>query len=611
VDGRRLSDRIQGRAQAGGGSRRAERLTPVFPWSPRDDPASLPAALETLAACAEIRSTPEAARELASAARDWAALAPSAQKDLARQIRRDPSAATPPWSPLVARTLARLLRDGVASAVASDLARIPRDLARLLTTPGVAPLDVLHVHRRFGAVTAADLAAAVTGTHGSDHDDLALHHRLVPLLPGLRAGHPRLPLGRAWSVTEEVSRAVAERLGPETPLTPVGSQRRFEPTVGDIELLARSPAPADTMTAVLEALSPRDVSHRGARVATCLVGDDQVTIRVVPPAEHPFALLYYTGSPGHVRGLAARAADRGWHLSPSALTARDSARTMTAGDEAEIYAHLGLSYVPPELRHGDDEMARAAGGSWPAPVRLNDIRGDLHVHTLWSDGHDSVESVAWAAKALAYEYVGISDHSPSAAASRVLTLERLERQREDIERARARVPGITLLHGVEVDILSDGRLDFPDEVLATFDVVLASLHDAAGQPPDVLLQRYLRAMHHPLVNIITHPANRLVGRHEGYRLDYDALFAAAVETGTALEVDGGPAHLDMDGRLARRAVAAGVTVTIDSDCHHVARLGRQMLFGVGTARRGGVEARQVLNARPLTDVRAFVARKRC
>jgi DNA polymerase (family 10) len=206
--------------------------------------------------------------------------------------------------------------------------------------------------------------------------------------------------------------------------------------------------------------------------------------------------------------------------------------------------------------------------------------------------------------------VAITDHSPSAAASRVLSLERLERQAEEVRAARERVPQLTVLHGVEVDILSDGRLDLPDEVLAGLDIVLASLHDASGQDPAKLLARYIGAMRHPLVTLITHPANRLVGRHEGYALDYEQLFAVAAETGTAVEIDGGPAHLDLDGQLASRAVAAGVTLSVDSDCHNVARLGRQMLFGVGTARRGGIEARHVLNTRPLADVRAFIAAKR-
>jgi len=271
---------------------------------------------------------------------------------------------------------------------------------------------------------------------------------------------------------------------------------------------------------------------------------------------------------------------------------------------------LGLPYIPPELRHGADEFELAAGGSLPELLDVGHMRGDLHTHTLWSDGRDSVEGVVRAARALGYAYVAITDHSPSAAASRVLTLDRLARQRDDVLKAREHVPDVTVLHGVEVDVLPNGRLDLPDEVMEPLDIVLASLHEPAGHGPERLLERYLAAVRHPLVNVITHPANRLVGRHDGYAIDFDALFAAAAETGTAVEVDGGPAHLDLDGHLARRAAAAGATITVDSDCHNAARLGRQMRLAVGTARRGAIEPRHVLNTRDVDAVRAFVSRKR-
>ena len=175
---------------------------------------------------------------------------------------------------------------------------------------------------------------------------------------------------------------------------------------------------------------------------------------------------------------------------------------------------------------------------------------------------------------------------------------------------RARVHGIDILHGVEVDIMHDGSLDFDDELLQGFDIVLASLHDSAGQNDARLTERYLLAIRHPLVNVITHPANRTPAQSPGYALDFDRLFSAAAETGTALEIDGAPGHLDMDGALARRAAEAGVTIVVDSDCHRVDGLGRQMRFGVGTARRGWVEPRHVLNTRAVSEVRAFVSRKR-
>jgi len=214
------------------------------------------------------------------------------------------------------------------------------------------------------------------------------------------------------------------------------------------------------------------------------------------------------------------------------------------------------------------------------------------------------------ARALGYRYLAITDHSPTSKASRTLSIESIAQQAREIEALRPAYPELTILHGCEVDILPDGSLDLPDSVMAGLDIVLASLHDAAGQPPDRLLARYLGAMAHPLISVITHPANRTPGRSNGYDLDWDRFFVAARDTSTAVEVDGAPGHLDLDGHLARQAVETGATVVIDSDGHFAERFGRQMRMGVGIAARGGVEARHVLNTRSLDAVRAFIADKR-
>jgi len=214
------------------------------------------------------------------------------------------------------------------------------------------------------------------------------------------------------------------------------------------------------------------------------------------------------------------------------------------------------------------------------------------------------------AHAIGYEYIAITDHSEHAGASRTLTLSDIDRQREEIASLRDEAPGMTILHGIEADILPDGSLDCPDRVLESLDIVLASLHDSAGQDGRQLTERCLGAIRHPLVSVITHPANQLVGRRPGYDMDYPAIYQAAAETGTALEIDGAPAHLDLSGERAREAVQAGATVVIDSDCHRARSLDRQMRMGVGTARRGWVEPRHVLNTRSAADVLAFVKSKR-
>lgn len=288
----------------------------------------------------------------------------------------------------------------------------------------------------------------------------------------------------------------------------------------------------------------------------------------------------------------------------------DAKPGVDASSEEAVYRHLDLPYIAPELREGGAEIGVAERGGLPNLIADLHIRGDLHMHSTWSDGRDSIEAMALASQELGYEYIAITDHSQRAFSSRKLSIDDVARQREEIEALRDRTRGITILHGVEVDILQDGSLDFSDDLLARFDIVLASLHDRGGQDRAQLTARYLQAIRHPLVNIVTHPTNRSPAQSPGYDLDLDAMFAAAVESGTAMEIDGAPGHLDMDGAVARRAAAAGVAITIDSDCHRADALRRQMRFGIGTARRGWIEPRHVLNTRDVDAVRAFVAAKR-
>jgi len=319
--------------------------------------------------------------------------------------------------------------------------------------------------------------------------------------------------------------------------------------------------------------------------------------------------LYLTGSRGHFEALQAQAGARGLRLKADGLHDNGGA-LMPAAAEADIYSALGLQVIPPEIREGDEAIGLASRAALPALVTRDDIRGDLHMHSMWSDGRDPIEAMVEGCRALGYEYMAITDHSPHSAASRNLSIDGVKKQADEIAQLRERYPDITILHGCEVDILPDGRLDFPDKVLEALDIVLASLHERAGHGPDQLMKRYASAMNHPLVTLITHPSNRLVPSRRGYDLDYDRLFALAAETRTVLEIDGAPSHLDLDGALARRAIAAGATVAIDSDCHRSDQLGRQMDLGILTARRGWVEPRHVLNTRALGELRSTIQAKR-
>jgi DNA polymerase (family 10) len=420
-----------------------------------------------------------------------------------------------------------------------------------------------------------------------------------------------LPLGRAHQLASIVVKETRRAGLAVDTLVSVGDIRRYEPAVSSVEVLAV--APASQHRAVLSRFARLPISivarERDDRSIKVVTERGPVTIHLTIPEDAGAALVWYTGSSAHVEALQQRAAARGLRFGDAQLT-EQSGRPVRCPSEDDLYDRLDLPFIPPELRFGNDEIVSAEHNTLPSLVLERHIRGDLHTHSNWSDGRDSVDSMVRAAKQLGYEYVAITDHSERAWSSRKLALDEVPQQRAEIESLRRKIPGIEILHGIEVDIMRDGTLDFGDDVLERFDIVLASLHDACEQDGPQLTDRYVKAIRHPLVNLITHPANRSPARSPGFDLDFDVLFQAAAETGTAMEIDGAPGHLDMDGALARRAAAAGVTIAIDSDCHRAEWLARQMRFGVGTARRGWIEPAHVLNTRSIEEVRAFIDRKR-
>ncbi len=402
-----------------------------------------------------------------------------------------------------------------------------------------------------------------------------------------------ISLGRAWDLVDGLIPAISAACPALDALEPAGDIRRVEALVSSVVIVARADDPATATAALASSRILDRVTTRSARRIVGTSRNTPVDILVATPEDYGSTLFDATGTAAHI----------------SEVTRRGRRDELHASEDA-LYSSHGLAFIVAELRHGTGEIEAAASGRLPPLVDTPDIRGDLHMHTTYSDGRDSLETMIAGCHALGYEYVAITDHSSGAAASRTLARDDIAHQVEDIELLRDQFPGMTILHGIEVDILPDGRLDFEDAILERFDIVLASLHDHARQDADRLTERSLAAIRHPLVNVLCHPANRLVGHFDGYALDFDALYAAALETGTALEVDGAPSHMDLDGERARAAAAAGVTIAIDSDCHRAPALARQMRFGVGTARRGWVEATQVLNTRPVAEVRAFIAAKR-
>jgi DNA polymerase (family 10) len=564
--------------------------------------------IQELTAIARVRGDEHEAEVLERASTLVANLSIASEQDLGPLLAREHHGIAADAA--VEARLRQMHTEGSWVVLEWAIADLPADLRWLFETKAISLHQLADLHVWSGATSIADLAdlvrnGAISRLPGFDAE---VEHAIGKALPTLRDSRKRMALGRAWSIADPVL-TLLRGLPSVTWAEPAGSIRRGQETVGDIELVAASDAPDAVFDAVLAGTDGARRLHRSADRLYVFGEGAQIGIRCAPPERAGATLLHLTGSHAHVDELHARARKRGWHLNPQGLD-RGAGAPPLGRTEEEIYEALNLQWVPAEVRNGQDELRRAEAGTIPTLLRRSDIKGDLHMHTTYSDGRDSTEAMVAACLELGYEYMAITDHSAGSSATRNLTVDGITRQADEIATLKERHPQITILHGCEVDILPDGTLDFPDRLLEQFDVVLASLHDRADHEPVQLLRRYLAAMRHPLVNVITHPTNRFVPGRPGYDLDYMALFAAAVETGTVMEIDGGPSHLDLDGALAHQAVLAGAMLVVDSDSHRDDVLGRQMEFGVKTARRGWVEPRHVLNTRPLGQLQRFLSEKR-
>jgi DNA polymerase (family 10) len=504
--------------------------------------------------------------------------------------------------------LARIRDAGAESAIDEALFELPEDLRRLTDDESLEVAEVAELHRVTGATSFGELTHALREDGVTAAVGAALLERARPAVARAYASRPRVPLGRAWNLLDPILTAIRDASPEVERIAPTTSFRRFAATTGHLEAVVASPDPSRTSARLLSLPFVSSVLHAGRDKLVLRFDGAELTIHVVRPDAFVPRLVCLTGSAAHLAQLQQRAATLGLTLSRDALIDAQG-RTRALQSEDDLYAALDLASIPPELREGRGEVEAAARRELPRLLCQEQIRGDLHMHTDWSDGRDPLDIMLLAAEALGFEYVAITDHSQTSAIARGLDVDRLERQMEVVAAAREQHPRIAVLQGSEVDILPDGSLDFPDTVLARLDVVLASLHDPAGHSGAQLTDRYVRAMRNPLVQIVTHPTNRLVPHRPGYALDEPRLFEAAVETHTIMEIDGAPGHLDMDGAMARRAVAGGVTTSVDGDCHRADLLGRHMLFAVGTARRGWVEARHVVNTLPLEELRTRLTQK--
>ena len=496
------------------------------------------------------------------------------------------------------------------TALTSDLhQRFPAGVVALMEVPGVGPKLAARVYQELGVADLAMLEAAAADGRlaGLSRVGTKTAANILRNIEAFKRRGGRRPLGLARPLAEGIICALNEG-GAVQRLTAAGSVRRFQETVGDLDLVGVSNRPKDVMYLLVSLPEVERVLGQGlTKTSVILHGGLQLDLRLVEPRDFGSLLQHFTGSAQHNILLREYAVARGLKVSEYGVEDVATGVVRHFEEEAGVYEALGLQFIPVELRQGRDEIRLAARRALPALLDLGDIQGDVHVHTTWSDGVASIEDMVQAAIARGYKYMAISDHSGGLGVAHGLTPERLRSQAAEIREVASRYPQIHVLTASEVDIRADGSMDFPDDVLADLDLVIGSIHSAMSQSAEDATKRLLRAIENPHVDIIGHPSTRIVGGREGVPFDRKAVFDAAARTRTGLEVNANPARLDLGDADARDAIAAGAKLIVNTDAHVQSNMDF-MEFGVRTARRAGARPDDILNATPFDDFEAWLRR---
>jgi DNA polymerase (family 10) len=502
--------------------------------------------------------------------------------------------------------IATLIATGSIPAAERLRAKFPPGLIAITRLPGLGPKRARLLHSELAIDSLASLREAAAGKRlravrglGAKFEESVLA-ALEELGEEQEVPAPqRLLLPRAIEIGEALVAGLRRLGGPGTAVQLAGSVRRRADSVKDLDIVATTTRPttlARTLARLPEIERVSSAGRTGARARTH--SGVAVDLRIAKPEQAGNLLQHFTGSAAHNAALREAAVRRGLHVSEYGILDDATGETDTCATEEEVYARLGLPCIPPELREDRGELEAAR---LPELIELEDIRGDLHSHTVASDGHNTIEEMAVAARERGYEYLAITDHSASHGFGNAVSPEQLRRQVERVREANAAIEGIELLAGSEVNILPDGSLDYEDELLAELDWVVASVHTAFGTAEQAMTERMIAAIEHPLVHAIGHPTGRLIERRPPYAIDLGAVFAAAARTATMLEINANPDRRDLSDLHARAAVRAGVRIVIDSDAHRTRTLAN-MQWGVATARRAWLRREDVANTRRLPEL---------
>jgi DNA polymerase (family 10) len=526
--------------------------------------------------------------------------------DVAHLFQADEPPKIPGAGPALSTKLAELATTGQLAYYDRMRAQVPSGLLEILKIPGVGPRTVKQLHDELGIESVDALrAAAESGTIRSLKGLSArTEENILAAMARLASRGTRLLLHDADALMAGLVDQLRDVRGVRA-IESAGSLRRRKATIGDLDLLAATDDPARLIRALDSLTTVEHVLNAGTDKSSIVLAEGpQVDLMVCPPAAWGSHLVHFTGSKEHNVTLRGMALDRGLSLSEKGFKVVESGELQPIATEEEVYERLGLPWIPPEMREDSGEVQAALAGTLPTPVSLTDLRGDTHVHSDWTDGVDTIEGMARAARDLGHAWMVLTDHSPSLGITRGLSAERVAEQRDEIGRLNAELAPFRILHGTEMEIRADATLDYPDDLLAGFDVVVASVHTARGQSTEQLTRRTLAAIDNPNVDVIAHPTGRIVNRRDPVALDWPRVFEAAARTGTALELNGSP-RLDLDDALARAAGKAGVRLTLASDAHRTEELD-QLRYAVSVARRAWLTPGQVLGSRTAAELLELV-----
>jgi DNA polymerase (family X) len=518
----------------------------------------------------------------------------------------------PRVGPSVAEAIEQLVTTGRSKRYEELQAAVPPGLLTLLRVPGVGPSTARTIYDHLKITSIAELEEAA-----KDHRLQQLpkiqaktEENILKSIAALKQRTGRSLLHEARAAANEMVAYLTQATSPER-ISIAGSLRRYRETIGDIDIVVSSTTAAPIMNAFVRAPSVERVLAQGDTKSSVVVsGGLQIDLRVVPPPAYGAALLYFTGSKEHnvrLRGLALR---RKLLLNEYGLYrvgAEARGQELASATEEDVYGALGLDWIPPELREDRGEIDAAAAHALPVLVDVAQVRGDLHTHTNWTDGRDPLADMARRAKAKGYAYLAVTDHSPGLGMTNGLSPERIAARIAEAAKLNAELAPFRILVGTEVDIRANGKLDYPDEILAKFDIVSASVHSSFAQTREQMTARVTGAMRHPLVTAVSHPTGRLLEKRDAHAVDLDAVIATAVETGTWIEVNGGPERLDLPDTWIRKAIERGATLVTNSDAHAIEEL-EWMALAIATARRGWATASPIVNTRGLDA--ALAARKK-